>query len=520
MRSYRPSPTASRGMVATSHYLASEAGAEVLRDGGSAMDAAIAANAVLTVIYPDQTAIGGDCFFIHHDGPTGEIATYNGSGAAPRSAEAGHLRASGYERMPAKGGLPVTVPGTIDAWFAGHERFGRVGLDRILDPAIGFARDGYPVSPRLGSVLAAQRDLISAWPGLASIVRPGGRIPLAGDMLANPDLATALETIAAEGRDGFYGGAIAAEIVDTVQNAGGSITADDLADHEGEWVDAVERTFQGRRILTAPPNSQGMTVLMALGLLDVEGLGSDAGRQALAADRAYGVRNERLGDPRFIDIDTDELLSDDFLRGLSRSGGEPGARHPRADGDTVYLCTADEDGNAVSLIQSLFGVFGSCVVAAGTGIILQNRGSYFSLSDGHPNELIGGKRTLHTLMPSMLMEGDRLVGTFGTQGGDPQAQIQLQLLIHLIENGLEPQEAIDAPRWIVEDAGYGGGSVLVESAMAEREIAALHAAGYGVTIIDPWNPGAGHAQMILRDEERGVWTGGADPRADGSAVPW
>ncbi|HEU0164100.1 MAG TPA: gamma-glutamyltransferase [Thermomicrobiales bacterium] len=523
----RPTTLATNGMVASPHYLASAAGLRVLERGGSAMDAAIAANAVLTVVYPDQTAIGGDCFFIAYDAASGKTFAYNGSGPASNHADPDGLRGQGYTAMPAKGGPTVTVPGTIDAWFAGHDRFGKLEMSELLSSAISLARDGFPVSSRLAAVFQRDVDLINSWPGLAAIFFAGGTIPAAGDRLRLTALAASLQKIATNGRDVFYGGHIADEISRSVQAAGGWIATDDLAGYKGEWVDPVRTTYRGVDVLTIPPNSQGVTVQIALKLIEGIDLRSLTWGSAdhihplvEARKRAYAVRDAKFGDPRFIDIDLGTLLSDSAIANLwADYNPELAAAGPYTiAGDTVYLCAVDRDGNAVSLIQSLFSNFGSAVVAGDTGIILQNRGSFFSLVEGSPNELLPGKRTLHTLMPNMLMKDDRLFGPIGTQGGDPQAQINLQLMTNVIDFGMEPQVAIESPRWI---SGGPGGTLpyqlLLESGFPDSTPALLGARGHEITLIGPWNPDAGHAQMILVDEARGVLQGGADPRADGTA---
>jgi gamma-glutamyltranspeptidase/glutathione hydrolase len=387
MRLSRSTTLATNGMVATPHYLASAAGLRILEAGGSAMDAVIAANAMLTVLYPDQTAIGGDCFFLVFDAGKGKTLAYNGSGAAPAAMNAEALREQGYSGMPAKGGLAVTVPGTIDAWFAGHERFGKLEMTLLFDPAIALARDGFPVSVRLAAVLNRDANLISSWPGLSSLLYPAGTIPAAGDRLAFPTLASSLKRIASEGRDTFYRGAIADAIAASVQDAGGLMTVDDLRDHRGEWVEPVSIAYGGVDVLTVPPNSQGTTTLLALEMIARKkpaptwGTAEHIHLLVEARKRAYAVRDAALGDPRFVNIDVAGLLSASTIDRIWADYDPLQATTApySVPGDTVYLCAVDRDGNAVSMIQSLFGNFGSCVVAGNTGIILQNRGSYFSL---------------------------------------------------------------------------------------------------------------------------------------------
>jgi len=524
MAASRPTTLATRGMVATPHYLATSTGLHVLEEGGSAMDAVICANAALTVLYPDQTAIGGDCFFMAYDAGTGRTHGYNGSGPAPAAADPDFLLDQGWTAMPNKGPFAVTVPGTIDAWFAGHGRFGRLEMARLLEPAITLARDGYPVSPRLATVLAGERELIASWPGLRSLVHPGGTIPAPGSLLRMPALARSLGSIATAGREAFYTGEIATSIAATVRVLGGWLSADDLAAYAGEWVEPIAATYRDLTVATMPPNSQGLTTLLGLRLAEREapptGWGSAPHLHPFieAKKRAYMVRDAEITDPAFADIDVPALLSDASIERLWAdydaervSTGQPS--HP---GDTVYLCAIDADGNAVSLIQSLFGAFGSCVVAENTGILLQNRGASFSLRANRVNVLAPGKRTMHTLMPSMLFDGDTLVGPIGTQGGDAQAQIQMQLLSNVIDFGMEPQAAIEAPRWLA--GSQSGDDLFLEGGFPDGTIQNLAARGHQVTLIEPWSSGAGHAQMILVDRQNGVLQGGADPRADGSAA--
>lgn len=524
MLASRPSTMATHGIVASPHYLASSAGVKVLQDGGSAMDAAIAANAILTVLYPDQTSIGGDCFFLVFDATSGLTVGYNGSGRSASDASAAQLLSEGFDAMPAKGGLTITVPGTIDAWVSGHERYGRLEFGRLLQPAIDLARDGFPVSPRLASVLANQTALINEWPALLAILYRDGTVPAGGSLMFMPELSRSLQGIATGGRAAFYDGPIAEAIAVSVRRNGGWLSVDDLATHAGEWTAPISLDYKDTTIQTFPPNSQGITALVGLGMALREDFGQVWGSAhhahplIEAAKLAYSARDARIADPTFLEIDTAGMLSRAFLDSVWTEYDPDVAGPGQADvaGDTVYLCAIDRDGNAVSMIQSLFGAFGSCVVAENTGIILQNRGSYFSLDSQSPNYLEPGKRTLHTLMPSMLVRDGSLLGPIGTQGGDAQAQIQMQLISNVIDFAMDPQEAIEAPRWIASASGSGT-AVTIESGFAEGAIAALAARGHAMTVMEPWNPNAGHAQMILVDQESGVLMGGADPRADGAA---
>lgn len=522
MPSPRSSARATTGMVAAPHHIATDIGLQTLCDGGSAMDAAIAANAALTVLYPDQTSIGGDCFFLVFDPVDSSISAWNGSGPAPVAASADELLNSGFDRMPRRGPSTVTVPGTIDAWYAGHDRFGKLDMKDNLSGAIRLARDGFPVSPHLAGAIANEAAGLQELPYVGQIMMPGGRVPDPGDLLSFPKLAASLELIGLVGRDVFYTGSIGEVIADHFRDIGGWLSADDLANYGGEWVDPIKIDYRGTDVVGFPPNSQGITSLIALGLMELEDMQPDWGSakdlhvQIEAKKRAFSVRNSHIADPRFVDIDVASLLSKTTLQALWQDFNPEyvGIGQPEVVGDTVYLCAVDGDGLAVSLIQSMYQAFGSGVADPKTGIILHNRGSCFSLNPESPNVLQAGKRPLHTLMPSMLMKDGIFRGAFGTQGGDVQAQVQIQLVTDVVDYGIDPQEAIDLPRWL-SGGPNGPNEVRLEQGFSEKTISRLAQRGHGVTVIDAWHGGAGHAQMILRDPDSGELLGGADPRADG-----
>ncbi|MGI8643157.1 MAG: gamma-glutamyltransferase [Thermomicrobiales bacterium] len=523
------STLAYNGMVAAPHALASSAGLAALQEGGSAMDAALAANAVLTVVYPDQTAIGGDCFFIAFDARTKQLHGYNGSGRTPLTADADHLRELEGGCMPKRGIHAVTVPGTIDAWAAGHRRFGRLPWDRVLQPATDYAHHGFAVSARLAGGISAVQDFLASDDLTASTYLKGGAAPREGDQLRLPDLARTLATIAVEGRDAFYSGAIAEEIAATAALRGGALSMYDLAGHRGEWVNPLSIDYHGLTVAGLPPNSQGLTSLIGLNMLKHVDLGEEWG----GADHihplievkkfAFAVRDEMLSDPRFTTIDTAKLISSEYAEACWRhyDPTTAAAGTPSLAGDTVAICAVDRDGNAVSLIQSIYQGFGSGVMAGETGIVLQNRGSYFSLEPDHPNVFEPGKRPLHTLMPAMLLRDGELVGPLGTQGGDAQAQVHLQLVTDLVDFAMmsNPAVAIDAPRWIAGGASADDPrTVQLENRFSSHLADDLVKRGHRPQWTGAWNPAAGHAQVILRDHERGLLAGAADPRADGAAL--
>ena len=521
-----PSALAFNGMVASPHAMATAAGLDVLREGGTAVDSVIAANAVLTVVYPDQTAIGGDCIILTYDAASGRLHGINGSGRSPLAADRQALRAGWDTTMPVRGIQAVTVPGTVDAWERALALGGRFGLDRLLRPAIGFARDGFPVTAALARRIAIAGPVLDAYPEVAALVAPGGRLPAPGDRLTFPELAQTLAQIARAGRDAFYAGPFADAFVQTSDRLGGRFSLDDLGRHHAEAVEPVTTDYRGVTVAELPPNAQGLTALLALNMVEDQPVppwgSADHLHPLIEAKKiAFAVRDEQLGDPSFGAIELDHLLAKAFARDLWRQY-DPGralSAPTTRTGDTVYLCAVDRDGNAASLIQSLYMAFGSGIVVPGTGVILQNRGAAFSLDDTHPNRLEGGKRPLHTLMPGMLLDGDRLLGPIGSQGGDAQAQIRLQLVTDLVDHGFEPQAAIDAPRWV------SGGRpndpptlVTLEDRFPASIDSDLQARGHHVRRTAAWDPAFGHAQMILRDRDTGLLRGAADPRADGLAL--
>lgn len=511
-------------MIATPHHLASSIGIQVIRDGGSAVDAAIAANAALTVLLPDQTSIGGDCFFQVWEPGVDAPAGFNGSGRAPARADAAQVRDAGLTAMPRRGSWTVTVPGTVDAWFSAHDRYGRLPMSRLLAPASNLARDGFDISPRLAAAIAASAADLAADPAAARIFLDGGVAPAPGFRLVNPGLGNALDRIGVEGRSAFYTGPIAAAILEVAGGDAGWLSANDLASHAGEWVEPVASSYRGATIWELPPNSQGITAQLALAMADRESFGGQWDEPAWlhvlieAKKRAFSIRDRYLADPPHTVATVEELLDAGTIERLWADFDPETATAGQATlpGDTIYLAAIDRDGLAVSLIQSIYQGFGSGLVAGDTGIVLQNRGSYFSLISGHPNELAGGKRPLHTLMPGMIDVPGRVRGPFGTQGGDAQAQIHMQLASHLIDDGASPVDAIERPRWFAGDARLDPFGVVVEAGMSEAAIGGLRERGHHVVQVEPGWPHAGYAQMVLRDMTSGALIGAADPRAEGS----
>jgi len=518
-----PSPTAPRGMVVTPHPLATAAGVEALRAGGSAVDAAVAANAMLAVVYCNACGLGGDAFALVWDGS--RLHGFNGSGRSPARLSIEAVRSAGHEEMPAKGPLPITVPGAVDAWVQLLDRFGRRSLADALLPASRTAEDGYALTAINARSIAAS---LPTFDDAARAVFGTAGDP--GATFRQPLLAASLRAIADGGRDAYYGGPLGAEIARAIQAAGGLMTADDIAEHRGDWVEPISTQYRGVEVATIPPNSQGITALIALNVLAAlewpMGPPLSASRlhaQIEALKVAWSERDRCVADPDRGLADVSELLSGDHARRLaSRLSPERAGRYEPSNppgGGTVYLCAADADGMMVSLIESNYMGFGSGVMGGATGIMLQNRGAYFSLDPDHPNALAPRSRTLHTLMPGMLLRDGRAEVAFGAMGGDGQPQTMVQLVQALVDDGLDPQAAVDRPRFVVETEAVGRplGPVSFESDGVDgTTVGTLQALGHEVSLVEPKTPLMGWAQVIRRRQD-GSYEGGADPRADSLA---
>ena len=495
------------GIVATSHRLASEAGAEVLREGGNAIDAAVAANAVLCVVYPHMTTIGGDLFaLVWPAGATGPVGL-EGAGRSGSGATIEAMRERGFTAMPERGATTITVPGTVQAWGRLVERFGRFGMGRLLAPAAALARDGFTVTENLAARLSADHHWLAQDAEAARVFPP----LKAGMTLRQPDLAATLEAIGRSGFGGFYFGELGQAIAAAVERRGGFLTAADLAGFRSAWVEPLAMAYRDLTVYEMPPPTQGlvaMAMLARLGRLpraELEPGPAFARRLAAIREVAYGLRTRHLTDPDFVPIPVEPFLDPDA------GAPPPGPAIP--DGDTVYLAAADGEGNLVSLIQSVAFDFGSGVVVEGTGILLQNRGAYFSLDPAHVNRLEPRKRTMHTLIPAMAASSGRPLAAFGNMAGEGQPQIQAQVAVNLLDRGLDPAEAVAAPRVRVSP---GGDVLWVEADYPGA--AELNRGGPGpqrVELVPPADQRMGHAQAVLVDGP-GAWRGGADPRADGS----
>jgi gamma-glutamyltranspeptidase len=510
--------------VATPHRPATDAAAAAFERGGNAIDAALAAAAVLTVTYPHNCALGGDLFALVR-APGGETVSVNASGPAGSAADRPALRAA-LGAMPITGAPTVTVPGLVAGWERIHALGARDTWSRAIEPAIGYAEGGVTVAPGLADAIA---EATLSDRGLAEVFAPGGRRLAAGDRLHQPALARTLGAIAEHGAAAFYDGPIARRIVDVVAAAGGHLTAADLRGYAPEIGPPLRGPFRDLDVLTSPPNSSGVLVLQALAALEAAGLadplGDDAGALAEILRLGDHDRTQMLGDPRHVPFDRDAWLGDAHLAELVgearlASHGERLAATVQANatpnGDTAAIVAWDGDGWAVSLVQSLFHSFGAQVLEPATGVVLQNRGAGFSLEDAHPNALAPGRRPAHTLMPMMVERDGRLAGVLGTMGGKVHAQIHVQVLLGLLD-GRSPQDAVDAPRWIVGgmEIGERDDMIRIEDGCAEPARRALSRATLHALRLPRGSEWLGHAQAIWLPGGCGA---GSDFRADGAAA--
>lgn len=532
-RNTRPVALTRHGMVSSPHYLASGAGMRILQEGGSAVDAAVAVNATLGVVYPHMTGMGGDAFWLIYDADSEGVHALNGSGKSVSGATRGFFRSQGYEEIPTRGPLAaVTVPGAVDSWCRAHESFGRLTLREVLAPAISYARDGYSVCEGHANCLQTVSEAMNRYRHTREDFLRDGKPPQMGEVVRLPKLAATMEEIAKEGRGGFYEGTVAEEICRSVQEAGGLIGEEDLASHRSEWTEPVSATYRGHTCYQHPPNSQGFAHLMMLNVLegfDLRSMGEDSAdylHLVVEATKAvFTDRDRYLTDPEFSHIPLERLLSKEYaaeLRGaINMKQSQSPAPAMDLAGDTTCSVVVDGEGNAVSMIQSLYHECGSAFVAGESGILLQNRGAFFSLDAEHANRLEPGKRTFHTLMPGMLFREDKLRMVYGTMGGEGQPQTQTALVTRTVDFEYDIQSAIERPRWLYGRTwGETTSDLRVESRTPESLISALRARNHPVRVVEEWSDVMGHAQGIVVDQQQGVLMGGADPRGEGIAVGW
>lgn len=524
------------GMAATSHPLATLAALDILRKGGNAVDAAIAANACLAVLEPTSCGLGGDLFALVWWNDKQRLHGLNASGRAPMGLTLEDLRKTGLERMPERGPLPVTVPGCVDGWFELHQRFGRLSMEEILAPAVRYAREGAPVPPVIASYWKSGQLLGRLYPEFGETFLVDGRAPQAGEVFRNPTLAQTLELLAAQGRDVFYRGELADRIDAYCRRVGCYLRREDLAAHTSTWEEPVSTDYRGYRVWELPPNGQGVVVLQMLNLLeayDLRSMGHNSGKYLHhlieAKKLAFADRARYYADPAFSDIPLRNLISKEYasrrrqLISPERASRILFAGDPNLSrGDTVYLTVADRDHNMVSLIQSNYLGFGSGLVPDDTGFGLQDRGALFSLDPHHANSYAPGKRPFNTIIPAFVTKDGRPYLSFGVMGGDMQPQGQVQVLCNLIDFQMSLQEAGDAPRFRhggssspTGDFMLDGGYVALESGFAPMAIRDLTARGHQVRFE---RGGFGGYQAILYDTQNDVYWGASESRNDGCAL--
>lgn len=516
--------------VSTPHQLASSSALAILAQGGSAVDAMVAANAVLGVVAPHMGGPGGDAFWVVHERATHRTVILNATGRAGQAATRECYRGAG--NIPSRGvASVVTVPGAVDGWLEAHRRFGRLPLADCLAPAVGYATDGFPVSRGLARWMATSRALLKQWPATATCFLHDDGSPYAeGERLVLLDLAATLTLVAEGGRRQFYEGALATRMVENLAPHGGILTREDFAAHRSEWVEPIALRYRGWTVLTTPPNSQGFATLAILGILtafDVAGLADDPvgyiDLMARATEAAFEDRDRYLGDPSFSPVPLDMLLGETHLAELRRRTGRgpssPPDSRPTMGGDTTFSCAVDGEGNVAGVIQSVYFEWGSGVVAGGTGVLLQNRGSFFSLDSTHPNCLEPGKRTFHTLCATLLVDESGHPGlVLGTMGGEGQPQTQAAVITRVVDHRMNVQEAVDAPRWLLGRTwGEEHRGLRIEDRLGFGTAVALSSRGHqNVSCVEGFSELMGHAQAIRILPGR--LEAAADPRSDGAAL--
>ena len=530
-RSYGRSMVITRqGIAATSQALASQAGAQILARGGSAIDAAIAANVVLSVVEPMKCGLGGDLFVLYWDAKTGQLTGLNASGPAPGGLNPALLAAQGFTTMPQQGIHSFTVPGTVDGWAKLHQRFGKLPWNELFGPAIAYAEQGFPVTEVIDESWSDATNLkkVRLFPETVRVFLPSGRPPKPGDLFRNPDMARTLRLIAEQGPSVFYRGEIAASILKTSHQLGGTMAAADLAAYSSEWVSPISVEYRGWRVYELPPNSQGMAALEMLNIMETvppTPLGAfsavEMHKRIEAMKLSYADVRRYDADPRTYQAPLNVLLSKPYAAKRAKLI-DPNRANPNVapgqtvKGDTTYLTVVDRDGNVASWIQSVFSEFGSGITAEGRGFIMQNRGGGFVLDPANPNVLAGGKRPFHTIIPAFMERGDQHIG-FGIMGGANQPLAHAQFVSNLVDYGMNIQAALEAPRFTKRTAN--GNDVSIESRVPLATLQQLSEKGHVIAIRREYTQEMGRGQAILHDSTTGVNYAASDPRTDGEAVP-
>tara|TARA_Y100000385_G_scaffold45000_1_gene41676 strand:+ start:250 stop:1965 length:1716 start_codon:yes stop_codon:yes gene_type:complete len=520
------------GMVATSHPLATQIGLDILKQGGTAIDAAIAANIALGLMEPTGNGIGGDLFAIVWDAKTQQLHGLNASGPAPKNITIDYFTERGLKKIPSYGPLPVTVPGAVDGWVKLHEKFGKIDFKTLFAPTIEYANSGFPVTETIAYYLNRSHKRFENYPNFNDVWVKNGRMPQKGEIFKNPQLAKTLEVIASKGRAGFYEGPIAKTMADFIQSQGGFLTYDDLASFHSEWIPPVSSNYRGYEVWELPPNGQGIAALQILNMLenyDLKSLGLFSAEYihlfTEAKKLAFADRAKYYADPLFENIPVEELISKSYAKErIKLIDTNKVAKTDEAgilkNGDTIYLTAADQYGNMISLIQSNYRGMGSGMVPPGLGFMLQDRGELFSLNKNHKNSLKGGKRPFHTIIPAFVTKDGKPFMSFGVMGGATQPQAHAQIIINMVDFGLNLQEAGDAPRIVhsgssqpTDEIMKNGGTLSLESGFGEiieDELTAIgHTLKYEKGIF------GGYQAIMLKD---GVYYGASETRKDGQAA--
>jgi gamma-glutamyltranspeptidase/glutathione hydrolase len=525
---------ARHGMACTSQPLATQVALDILKQGGNAIDAAIAANAVLGLVEPTGNGIGGDLFAMVWDAKTEKLYGLNASGRSPMSLTREYFVRNGYDKIPSYGPLPVSVPGCVDGWFELLGKFGSMDMEQLLQPAIDYAREGFPVTELIAYYWDLGTRRLRQYPNVEEVYMPGGKAPAKGEIFRNPSLAATLEKIARGGRDAFYRGDIARTIGTFIKEQGGFLSFEDLAVHYSEWVEPVSTSYRGYDIWELPPNGQGIAALQILNILegfDIAAMGfgsADYIHHFVEAKKlAFEDRAKYYADPAFNMLPVDELISKEYAAGR-RELMNPDRASRNLDageleqGNTIYLTVADKEGNMISLIQSNYRGLGSGMCPPGLGFILQDRGELFTLEEGHFNVFEPGKRPFHTIIPAFITKDGKPWVSFGVMGGSMQPQGHAQIVVNLIDFGMDLQEAGDAPRIRHDGSSQptgtemtDGGILCLESGIPYESIRELLRRGHRVQFSEG---GYGGYQAILRDEEKGVYFGASESRKDGQAA--
>jgi gamma-glutamyltranspeptidase/glutathione hydrolase len=525
---------AKHGMAATSQPLATQVALDILKKGGNAIDAAIAANATLGLMEPTGNGMGGDIFAIIWDAETQKLYGLNGSGRSPKSLKLEYFKENNYEKIPAFGPLPVSVPGCVDGWFEMHKKFGKLEMTEILQPAINYAREGFPVSEVIAYYWEGSVRALYEFPGFKEVYMPNGKTPAKGEIFRNPNLANTLEKIAKGGRDAFYKGDIARTIDKYIKEQGGFLSYEDLASHKSEWVEPISTNYRGFDVWELPPNGQGTAALQILNILegyDIASMGFGSTDYihifTEAKKLAFEDRAKYYSDPNFNNLPVDQLISKEYSNERRKliNPDRAARNYPAGEleqGNTIYLTVADQYGNMVSLIQSNYRGMGSGMIPEELGFGLQDRGELFSLDEEHMNCYAPGKRPFHTIIPAFITKDGKPYMSFGVMGGSMQPQGHAQIIVNLIDFNMNLQEAGDAPR--LRHGGSSqptgtkmtnGGTLHLESGIDYEVIRELMKKGHTVKFS---NGGFGGYQAIMFDEKNGVYYGASESRKDGQAV--